>query len=327
MIRAGRAAENIDQFLFTSTVTLGWDNVGDLSRFNSRESILEAVINSYPEYSKGKSILTAGMLYRFSKDIQNDDFVVTYNSDTRMYWIGKVTGSYKFDSTRAEQKHTRPITWTDSVSRDTLSIQAKNKLGSIATLFLVSKEVLDEMLSSNKGTSTQSKGITSEPDELDTEKSELLEDVQGQSREFIKDMLIRLNWEQMQELVAGMLRAMGYKTKISPAGSDRGRDIVASPDGFGFEQPRIIVEVKHRQASMGSQEIRSFLGGRHKDDKGLYVSTGGFTKDAQYEADRATIPLTLMNLDYLVESVIEHYDNLDPEIRAMVPLKRIYWPA
>jgi restriction system protein len=45
---------------------------------------------------------------------------------------------------------------------------------------------------------------------------------------------------------------------------------VASPDGFGFESPRIVVEVKHRTGSaMGSQEVRSFLGGRNKDDKPL----------------------------------------------------------
>jgi restriction system protein len=92
----------------------------------------------------------------------------------------------------------------------------------------------------------------------------------------------------MQELVAGVLRGMGYKTRVSPRGPDRGKDIIASPDGFGFENPRIFVEVKHRiNSSMGAGEIRSFLGGRHDGDKGIYVSTGGFSKDPYFEADRA----------------------------------------
>jgi len=39
---------------------------------------------------------------------------------------------------------------------------------------------------------------------------------------------------------------------------------IASQDGFGFENPRIVVEVKHRsKTAMGAQEIRIFLGGRH----------------------------------------------------------------
>jgi restriction system protein len=106
------------------------------------------------------------------------------------------------------------------------------------------------------------------------------------------------------------------------------RDIIASPDGLGLEQPRIVVEVKHRpNQQMGSQEIRSYLGGRHKDDRGLYVSTGGFSKDAKYEADRASIPLTLMDIDDLVEVIIEYYEQLDLPSRSLLPLTRIYWPS
>ncbi len=88
-----------------------------------------------------------------------------------------------------------------------------------------------------------------------------------------------------------------------------------------------VAEAKHRKGAMGAQEIRSFIGGRHKDDKGLYVSTGGFSKDARYEADRAGIPLTLMDLDDLVSAVVEYYEQLDGDSKALVRLRRIYWPA
>ncbi len=170
--------------------------------------------------------------------------------------------------------------------------------------------------------------VTASDQEQESEEEELLKDVESKSVEFIKDRLNGLDWDEMQELVAGVLRAMGYKTRISPSGPDRGKDIVASPNGFGFESPRIVVEVKHRSnTAMGSQEIRSFLGGRHKDDKGLYVSTGGFTKDAYYEAERANIPLTLMDLDSLVDALLSNYTKLDIETQRLVPLKQVYWPA
>ncbi|MEJ2895378.1 restriction endonuclease [Bordetella avium] len=78
----------------------------------------------------------------------------------------------------------------------------------------------------------------------------------------------------MQALAAGLLRAMGQKTKAF--GADRGKDILASPDGFGFQPPRIVIEVTHRN-------------GRHKNNRGLYVSTGGFTKAAQYDAERPSM--------------------------------------
>jgi restriction system protein len=78
---------------------------------------------------------------------------------------------------------------------------------------------------------------------------------------------------------------------------------------------------------MGAERLRSFLGGLRDGDCGLYVSTGGFTKDARYEADRATVPLTLVDLDDLAELVVEHYEQLDHEGRALVPLVRVYWPT
>ena len=107
---------------------------------------------------------------------------------------------------------------------------------------------------------------------------------------------------------------------------NRGVDIIASKDGFGFEPPRIVVEVKHRAGSIGAEQIRSFLGGRHKDDKGLYVSLGGFTKDARYEAERAPVPLTLMDVDLLLDTIVDHYEQLDSETRVLLPLTKMYWP-
>jgi hypothetical protein len=69
------------------------------------------------------------------------------------------------------------------------------------------------------------------------------------------------------------------------------------------------------------------VGGRKPGDKCLYVSTGGFAKDAHYEADRASVPLTLVPLPALRKLLVDHYEDLDAETRALVPLKKLYWPA
>lgn len=58
-------------------------------------------------------------------------------------------------------------------------------------------------------------------------------DVLDRAHEFIKDQVKALGWDDMQKLVEGILRAMGYKTVISAPGPDRGKDIVATPDGLG----------------------------------------------------------------------------------------------
>ncbi len=76
---------------------------------------------------------------------------------------------------------------------------------------------------------------------------------------------------------------------------------------------------------MSASDIRSFIGGRHLANKCLYVSTGGFSKEAKYEAERAKVPVTLMDLDNLVETVTENYGDFDMDARSLVLLKKIYW--
>lgn len=98
---------------------------------------------------------------------------------------------------------------------------------------------------------------------------------------------------------------------MSPRWADRGVDVVVSPDGLGLTTSRIKVEVKHRSGSIGAQQLRSFLGALREGDSGLYLSSGGFTKDARYKAERATVSVTLVDIDDLAELVVTSYENLD----------------
>jgi len=157
---------------------------------------------------------------------------------------------------------------------------------------------------------------------------QLKEDTIGRAHELIKDKILELDDAELELLVAAVLRAMGYKARVTPKGPDRGVDVIASPDGLGLEEPRIKAEVKHRpKTPMGSQQVRGFLGGLRQGDRPLYVSTGGFSKDAGYEADRSNIPITLLGLDDLASLVVAHYENFDADGKVLIPLTRLYWPA
>lgn len=333
MVRAEVDNRLYQPFLEKGIVAIGWAKIGDLNQYRSREQLRSAVKLSWPNWKQQAQINAAGMLHRFATQIKIGDGVVTYNKQQRVYAVGTISGEYHHDpSFDSHNPNIRKVQWSNQeISRDEFSTATRNTLGSTLTLFLLSNEAEKEIrtvseILSHPATDVQSK-INVEPDDLVPEEEDLLHDIEAKSIEFIKDRIVKLNWSDLQELVAGLLRAMGYKTRVSPAGVDRGKDIVASPDGFGFEDPRIFVEVKHRpRTAIGSQDIRSFLGGRHASDKGLYVSTGGFSKDANYEAERANIPVTLMDLDALVEVLLENYEKMDTEAQRLIALKRVYWP-
>lgn len=324
MVRAGRGGVSIDDFLEKSIVAIGWPQLGEVPEGLSKDDLYAKMHERYPNANSGQLAIYTSQVYRFINEISIDDWVLSYESSKRIYHLGVIKAAQKYDPEMIEDlPRYRNVEWLHEIDRDGLTQQTRNSLGAISTLFQISGDAFEEIMKASKGIQQ------SKEDYIQNDSEEIeLESIKTQSKELIKDRIIKLDAYELQDLVAGILRAMGYKTQVSKPGADRGVDILASPDGFGFEQPRIVVECKHRKGiSMGSQDIRSFLGGRHKDDKGLYVSTGGFTKDARYEAERATIPVTLMDLDQMVEAVIEHYENMDIEIKAMIPLSKVYWPA
>lgn len=330
MIR-GEGGQLYDGFRERGVAAIGWSEIApNVKAGMSREQIRGLYREARPQAKPGSIIAGASQVWRFFNEIKQGDHVVTYSSSNRTYMLGTIAGPAEYREEWIDDRMPliRPVEWLDSdVPRDNLAQPTKNSLGSTLTVFQVPEHAANDLITQQQGGPPKSAASDLEGPDDESAVEDLFDDIESQAREHIKDMVSGLDWSEMQELVAGILRAMGYKTQVSPPGADRGKDIIASPDGFGFENPRIIVEVKHRKETMGSQAIRSFLGGRHKDDRGLYVSTGGFSSDARYEAERAAIPVVLWTLDNLVRALVEHYDATDAETKRLVPLKRLYWPA
>ena len=134
---------------------------------------------------------------------------------------------------------------------------------------------------------------------------------------------------EFQKLVAALLEAMDYHVSwISPPGKDGGIDIIAWNDPLGTKPPRIKVQVKREQSTTNVSTLRSFMALLGDDDVGLFVSTGGFTRDAEDEArTQQNRQVTLISLQKLYELWIVHFKKLKEEAKDLFPLKPIYFLA
>ena len=331
MVRAGRKGHLFDQFIDEGIATVGWKDAGPISPNMTIEDVKEQFSRTWSDWHPQKISMSAGQVFRFVCVMKPGDSIVTYDPSQRLYKIGIIIGDYRYDGNQESDDHGHVISvnWHSDVQRDLLTERTKNSLGAISTLFKIPNHAFED-LKQTAGGKLRDASPSNVEDGFDdvTEASLTLDDIETRASDLIADRLSKLSWSEMQDLVAGVLRGMGYKTEVSPKGADRGKDIIASPDGFGFQDPRIIVEVKHRvTTSIGAPDIRAFLGGRQDGDKCLYVSTGGFTREARYEAERARYPLKLMTLEELTEVILADYDKLDNQTKALIPLTRIYWPS
>lgn len=327
MIRAGRGGVYASDWLEHGVIGIGWDFDGaDIAAMN-REQIRAAYGLSHPGDSKGKVAAGVGQVYRFAHDMTTDSTVVMYDPESRLYHLGVITGPCVAVCDMDGVTYTRDVKWGETAPRDVLSPSSKNSLGGIQTIFAVSDEVMADLTNAARDKSVVASNDPAIDDNDATNDEETLAATYDNGIELIKDRVNQLDWEDMERLVAGLLKAMGYCARVMPKGPDGGRDVVASPDALGLESPRIVAEVKHRKGAMGAPAVRAFIGGLRAGDRGLYVSTGSFTKEARYEADRANIPVRLLDLDAFVRHYVEIYDKTDDDTRSILPLTRIWWPA
>jgi restriction system protein len=156
-----------------------------------------------------------------------------------------------------------------------------------------------------------------------------VEEAEELAWEQIQQYLQGMNPYDFQELVADLLRAMGYHVAwVAPPGKDRGIDIIAYTDPLGANNPRIKVQVKHRGQSTAVDGLRAFMSVLGLDDLGIFVASGGFTSDAKDEArTQERRKVTLIDLENLFDLWVEHYPKLTQEARQRLPLKPIYFLA
>jgi restriction system protein len=145
----------------------------------------------------------------------------------------------------------------------------------------------------------------------------------------IDQYLRTMNPYEFQDLVAALLRAMGYHISwIAPPGKDGGIDIMAASDPLATRPPRIKVQVKRQQQSVNVDGLRSFMALLSDDDVGIFVSVGGFTKDARDEArTQEKRRVTLVDNKGLFQLWTDSYKNLTDEDRRRLPLKSVYFLA
>jgi restriction system protein len=156
-----------------------------------------------------------------------------------------------------------------------------------------------------------------------------LETAEEQAWQEIDQYLRGINPYEYQEIVASLLRAMGYHISwIAPPGKDGGIDILAASDPLGTKPPRIKVQVKRQDQKIDVNGLRSFMALLGDGDVGIFVSVGGFTKDAQSEArNQEKRKITLLDNEDLFDLWVKYHDKLSDQDRRRLPLKPVHFLA
>ncbi len=136
----------------------------------------------------------------------------------------------------------------------------------------------------------KSKVVPSDPTTETVESIETLEELAWHQQ--LHKILLELKPSAFERLAQRLLRESGFiQVQVTGKSGDGGIDGVGIARINGFLSFHVLFQCKRYQESVTARQIRDFRGAMQgRTDKGLFITTGTFTRDAIKEATRDGAP-------------------------------------
>jgi restriction system protein len=341
LIRGGSHGEYEQKFIRDNRVYVTWDRLDvDLAKLTARTDLADALTKRYPD-AKVKTIGNwVSQVWPFAHEIKKGDLVVVPLKTQRTIQIGEVTGDYHFEPGGPDPYyHWRSVKWIgEAIPRARFGGDLLYSFGAFMTICRVQRnnaearlaamraggwrpETVTTVTTVAKATTVSVDGPVEPSEDIDLEEAGL--------DQIARLISARFKGHDLTRLVEAILKAQGYVTYRSPEGADGGADILAGAGPLGFGSPRLCVEVKSESLAIDRPTVDKLLGAVTKfgAEEGLFVSWSGFKTNVQKELAASFFRVRLWTQKELLEAVFAHYDQLDEDLKAELPLKRIWTVA
>lgn len=333
--RAGRHGEYEQRFLDDNRIYLTWRKFKhDLNKVSTKTELRELLQEVY-NYSKGALINYSGQVWAFYKKMKTGDWVILPSKLKSAIHIAEIIGDYAFDGASEDAfYHYRKVKWiATDIPRSNFDQDLLYSFGAFMTVCQVKRNEAENRVRAMAKSDWKSTTQTPPPSAVDDEGSEPEEpkaDLEEIAQDQIAQLIIaKFKGHGMARLVNAILKAQDYTTYISPEGPDKGIDILAAPGALGFGEPRICVQVKSGDSPLDRPTLDQLIGTMQnvQAKQGLLVSWGGFKSSVDKEEASQFFRVRLWDQKDLIEQLLKHYDKLDADIRADLPLKQIWTVA
>ena len=344
LIRAGKAGEREDFNIERGLASMGWGNIPDLRGVPSRVE-LERMLRSAMPGARDKTISTqANQLWAIRDRVRVGDLVVLPLKTASQIAFGFVTRPYWYsDDSESDWRHVVSVDWrrTD-VPRTAVKKDLLNSLGSALTICTITRNDgtwrLHQILKTGVDPGARpirtsvrvDDGGTSETDSENVESVESSEseiDLERVGKDRIQSHIAEhFAGHELSRLVAELLKAEGFTVDAAAPGPDGGIDVFAGRGPLGLDSPRLIVQVKSSPTPVDVKVVRELNGvlSSQDADQGLLVAWGGVNQPARREMRSQFFRVRVWDADDLIDAVFRNYDELDKELQAELPLKRVW---
>jgi restriction system protein len=334
LIRAGSHGENEQKFIQEKRVYVTWEDLTeDLSKLSNRNALFTIMGKIYPDSKPKRLYNWVSQVWPFAHDMKQGDLVILPLKSQPAIYIGEISGDYHFEKKGPSPfYHWRSVKWIgEAIPRSNFSQDILYSLGAFLTICRIQRNNAESRIAAMRANGWKPEKLTAVKAAL-TVATDIDEPVaELDLEELAQDQIARVigakfKGHGLTRLVEAILTAQGYTTYRSPEGADGGVDILAGDGPLGFGALRLCVEVKSETSPIDRSTVDKLLGAVSKfgANEGLFVSWSGFKGSVQKELAASFFKVRLWSRKELLEQLFAHYDKLDEDLKAELPLKRIW---
>lgn len=332
LVRAGSDGKFEQKFLDDGKIYLTWDGLSsDLSKFEEKIDLYNFLIEFYPEDKPARIRNWTGQIWPFAKEMEKGDWVVLPSKKKASIHVGKIEGHYVNTPTASNPLyHYRKVNWfATDIPRSNFDQDILYSFGAFMTICQISRNDAEKRvraMSKNNWRSIPPKVDIAIKDSVGAEAEGYL-DIERVARDQIAKFINqRFKGHGMARLVEAILQAQGYITYRSPEGPDKGIDLLAAREPLGFTSPKICVQVKTGENPVDRPTLDQLIGAIQNfgADFGLLVSWSGFKISVDREIPNQFFRVRLWDQDAVIEELFKVYDQIEEEIKAELPLKKVW---
>ena len=124
VIACGINSNQWDNFKDNNLIAIGWDSLGDLSKFKSKQEIFEKLKDERSENDPDPRN-DALCCYDFVNSMKVNDIVFVKKGTSKLVAYGKIIGDYKYDENLSEYRNIRSVEWINIKENDIDPITGK----------------------------------------------------------------------------------------------------------------------------------------------------------------------------------------------------------
>lgn len=131
----GPKAEKWDEFYKSGVMAIGWDKLGDLSEYETKDEVKDALKKEYKEKNPTNNTFSC---WSFGHEMKEGDVVYVKKGRNNLIGKGIIKSDYIYDESKNEYRHIRKVEWVKKGKWET------DKMTGVATITEAFKEQAKE---------------------------------------------------------------------------------------------------------------------------------------------------------------------------------------